>query len=277
MLKEDVVKLKGDIQIKNVTIESNIGTINTLEEKLKEQIRRVKILELAVNRYLQESSTHTDSKELSKFKSDLKSKNEIIRKLTEDKSALANELKELQDKFHGEQEQDMIDKCIRLTADVNKLKSDNKLLERENKKLVDTHASLQEKFNDINNKLAEVQVNNVRLSEYNTQLYDLVKGSKLKDHLEEEHNKDKDEQSEVYRDESKKESKQTVTKSPRKRNFNKKFRFFENGSCKKNPCNYVHPEEACVSFSSYGQCQNGHACTLKTPSQYLHAVLEWVM
>ena len=56
--------------------------------------------------------------------------------------------------------------------------------------------------------------------------------------------------------------------------YSKKCRFFENGYCKKNPCNYLHPEEVCVSFSSYGQCSYGVNCKLRHPANICMRYLE---
>ena len=132
--KEDITKLKDDLQLKNTTIESNIGNINILEEKLRRQTERVQILEPAVNRFLSKSINSDEACGVSKLKNDLKSKNEIIKQLNEDKISLTNELRDLQEKSRSEKQQDIVDKCIKLTTDLNKAKSDNKTLEKEKKK-----------------------------------------------------------------------------------------------------------------------------------------------
>ena len=72
--------------------------------------------------------------------------------------------------------------------------------------MTESMAEMQKKFNDTNNRLAECQVSNVRLSEFNSQLHELFKGSKLAHSLESVHLKDKSEQAKVFTDTQKKES-----------------------------------------------------------------------
>ena len=59
-------------------------------------------------------------------------------------------------------------------------------MEKDNKKLVETLADIQKKLNETSNKLAEAQVSNIRLKEFNTQMFELCKGSNLVNKLEKE-------------------------------------------------------------------------------------------
>jgi len=270
-LKEELEKKKDEIGVKNVVIEGNVARINTLEEELRrknEELRRknerIDILEPAVNRILKNEVRqveNSDPTDLKKLKSELKSKNLTIKQLKEHKSELANELKELQEKTH---EENNTDKCIQLTANVNALKVENKALEKEKKKLNELSANLQTKLNELNNKLTEYQVSNVRLKEHNSQLSELVKSSKITETLKEDHSKDKAEQEIVQLDT---DMKSTATKpSPRSGTKSvKKCRFFEKGFCRKNPCNFYHPSEVCINFSKYGRCSYGQNCRLRHP------------
>ena len=74
-------------------------------------------------------------------------------------------MKNLQENNNGVTKDD-IEKCIKLTSDLNSKKSENKNLEKENKQMKDSLADLQTKLTDVNNKLAEYQVFNTRLTEH---------------------------------------------------------------------------------------------------------------
>ena len=52
VLKEEIVSLKEDIQLKNTAQEASICKVNDLEESLTRQTKRIKILEEIVNKYL---------------------------------------------------------------------------------------------------------------------------------------------------------------------------------------------------------------------------------
>ena len=134
ILKEDLEKAKDDIVVKSKVIEGNIARINTVEEDLKRKSDRISILEPAVNRILSKnykSPPRKDSKEVVNYKDEVKAKNQIIKQLNEDKNKLANELKETQEKLHSNMD---TDKCIKLTANLNAVKSESKALERERRK-----------------------------------------------------------------------------------------------------------------------------------------------
>ena len=171
-------------------------------------------------------------------------------------------MKNLQENNNGVTKDD-IEKCIKLTSDLNSKKSENKNLEKENKQMKDSLADLQTKLTDVNNKLAEYQVFNTRLTEHNTQLMELVKGSKLAACLEKEHIKDKHEQEQVFT-EKPQQINNSKSRSPPVKS-ERKCRFFENGYCKKNPCNFFHPSETCKSFFNYGQCPAGVKCRQRHP------------
>lgn len=104
ILKEDLEKAKDDNVVKSKVIEGNIARINTVEEELKRKSDRINILEPAVNRILSKnykSPPRKDSKEVVNYENELKTKNQIIKQLSEDKNELANELKETQEKLHS--------------------------------------------------------------------------------------------------------------------------------------------------------------------------------
>ena len=125
VLKEDVIKIKDDLQLKIDVIESNVGTINTLEEKLKKKTQRVNILEPYVNSLLNKKNeaASINDKDVTVLKNKIKSKNEIIKQLREDKGKLAKELSDLQEKVNSNGDSDIVGKCIKLTTENNELKA----------------------------------------------------------------------------------------------------------------------------------------------------------
>ena len=293
--KEEVVKLRDEMKTKDALNESNLGRINSLEERInsleeiaKERSDRVDILEPLTNKLMHENKVlkgnqnakatkedKKDDEETKKIRKELKTKTQMIKTLNEHKSQLANELKELQEKAHGDQNKDVVEKCIKLTNEIASKKTENKTFEKENKKLVETLASLQTAMNETNNKLAEAQVSNIRIKEFNTQMFELVKGSKLVEELEKDHKKDIEEQNVVFNANKTKESKPKSKSEPKKQSplnnsrskkVEKKCWYFENGFCRKgSACNFLHPTEICKYFSKYGQCPQGLVCPLRHP------------
>ena len=152
-----------------------------------------------------------------------------------------------------------------------------KHLKKKKRNLVENLSELQEKLSAVNNKLSECQVNNIRLSEHNSQLFERLKGSNLTERLEKDLTRDKEEQAAGTSDNKQKDPTKSAKKSPHKsRVFDRKCKFFENGYCKKNPCNYLHPDEKCKAFSRYGQCADGNNCRLKHPTTICTRYLEGV-
>ena len=124
--------------------------------------------------------------------------------------------------------------------------------------MTENFASIQSKLNEVNNKLAEAQVSNIRLNEHNDRLYELCKGSKIVESLEREHKKDLAEQKETFNDSKHKETRRETRKSsstPKRNNKDKKCWFHENGFCKKgDTCDFLHPLQICSHCDKYGQC-----------------------
>lgn len=154
VLKEDMVKAKDELQFKDTLNEANLGKLNTLEEVLKKKSDRVRILEPLVNKMMQEakstnaraSPTATnDKEETKKLKLEIKAKPQTLKVLSDQKSELANEIRDLQEKANNGQNKDVFEKCIKLTTEVNSRKTENKDLEKENKKLIETLSELQKK------------------------------------------------------------------------------------------------------------------------------------
>ena len=295
VLKEDLVKAKDDAKIKDTLNESNLGRMNTLEDALRQKENRVNILEPLVNKLMKDTKPRNvgkvaqdatdnknDDQDIKKLKLEIKEKNKKITLLTSHKSELANELKDLQEKNFGGQSKDIVDKCIKLTADLSSKKTENKSLEKENKKMVETLADMQTKMNETNNKLAEAQVSNIRLKEFNDQMFELCKGTKLVDQLEKEHAKDLDEQNEVFekkkvfdsKTEPRKPSPTSMNRKVESKKIERKCWHFENGFCKKPSCNFLHPIEICKYYSKYGQCPQGLVCPLRHPLRICMSYME---
>ena len=140
--------------------------------------------------------------------------------------------------------------------------------------MIETLASLQTKLNETNNKLAEAQISNIRLKEFNSQMYELVKGGKLTDKLEKELEEDIEEQNTKYekkdeKKDSKAKAEAKTTSSPnntKNNKIDKKCWYYESGFCRKGlACNWLHPVEICKSFSKYAQCPRGQGCPLRHP------------
>jgi hypothetical protein len=87
VLKEDVVKFKDDMKTKDTLNESNLGMINSLEEKLKKKTTRLEIVEPAVTKLMHDMKVlkagnagneatydKVDDQEMKKLKRELKEK-----------------------------------------------------------------------------------------------------------------------------------------------------------------------------------------------------------
>ena len=203
------------------------------------------------------------------LKTDLKPKIQLIKELNAHKSELANELKDLQEKANNtdKHDQDALDKCIKLTSEVNVKKSEIKVLDKENKTLTATVADLQKKLSECNSKLSECQVDKVRLQEQNSHLFDLVKRVNSTQPTDSISPQSRVELNTVNGSSS-------IESSPQNKVHKKKCRFFERGYCKKNPCNFFHPSEVCTNFSVYGQCSLGQKCRLRHPQNFCMKFLE---
>ena len=212
-----------------------------------------------------------DKEETKKLKLEIKAKPQTLKVLSDQKSELANEIRDLQEKANNGQNKDVFEKCIKLTTEVNSRKTENKDLEKENKKLIETLSELQTKMNESNNKLAEAQVSSIRLKEFNAQMFELCKGNKIMEKLEKEHANDINEQKVVFEGKKATEtkagsSKDSLLSNPKNKPVEKKCWHYENGFCKKGtPCNWIHPIEICRYFSKYGQCPQGLVCALRHP------------
>ena len=275
VLKEEIVSLKELIQVKDTAHEASLSKVNDLEEYLKREKERVKILEPIVNKYLKKQGvanlTDNENDEVKSLKTDLKAKSQLIKELNAHKSELANELKDLQEKANNsdKHDQDALDKCVKLTSEVNIKKSEIKVLDKENKTLTATVADLQKKLSECNSKLSTCQVDKVRLQEQNSHLFDLVKRVNSSQPADSNSPQSRVEEAKLN----------TVIgssneSSPQNKVHKKKCRFFERGYCKKNPCNFFHPSEVCTNFSLYGQCSLGQTCRLRHPQNVCMKFLE---
>ena len=124
IMKEEVVKVKDEMNIKDSLNEANLGKLNSVEETNKKLLNRVQIMEPLLNKQMHEiarlktnknpdesSGGKADNQDVKKMKLEIKTKNQTIKLLNEHKSELANEIKELQEKAHGGgHNKDVIDK-----------------------------------------------------------------------------------------------------------------------------------------------------------------------
>ena len=69
--------------------------------------------------------------------------------MSTDKHELAKELHQLQEKHNAGGDTEVVDKCIKLTEEVNAKKAVIKTLEKENKTKNDTISDLQKKLNEV--------------------------------------------------------------------------------------------------------------------------------
>ena len=168
----------------------------------------------------------------------------------------------------------MIEKCIKLTADLSAKQSDCKALENDFKKKNDSLASLQVKINGLNNKLAESEVSRIRLQDFNSQLSEICKGSKVIEELKKDHENELAAQKEVFKDTKAKESQPPLKHVANK--VDKKCWHYENGFCKKGDfCNYLHPHQICEHFKRFGECPQGIVCPSRHPLTICTAWTIW--
>ena len=126
-----------------------------------------------------------------------------------------------------------------------------------------------------NNKVAEIEAQNVRLNELNNKLFELLKSSGNFKNLEETNKTEVDAQNIVFEDnpkvpirhgnKPKHVKEKAVSFHPK---ATEKCYFYENGFCRKGAqCSFNHPSTMCKSFWSHGDCGNGVQCPDRHPLQ----------
>ena len=121
-------------------------------------------------------------------------------------------------------------------------------------------------MNEVNNKLAESEINRIRLQDFNTQLIELKKGADILESVKKDNEKDIESQKAVFKEKNtdgKPSNKVTNNDATIK---DKKCWHFENGFCKKgNFCDYLHPNQLCHNYKRFGECPQGLVCPLRHP------------
>ena len=108
IMSEEISKLKNEAKKNKEALEDSLANANKLEEEMKVKTRRIEILQPVVNKKLSDlrlrgMSTGNDangaSEKAIKYKKEIKAKDAIISQLKKDKSELANELRDLQERL----------------------------------------------------------------------------------------------------------------------------------------------------------------------------------
>ena len=190
LVTEENRKLKDASVVKDELNEVTIAKLDSLEELVKKKEDRNKLLEPLICKFLDENKklkagavsdmnpnpgTNDPSemaKENERLKSELKATKEKLKTEKDDKSTLAKELAAAQSRLNTENKE-MNEKCIKLTNDVKIKSAEIKMLERENKFLTENSATYQKTLNEKNNKIAEVQIMNTRLENFNKKMYEI--------------------------------------------------------------------------------------------------------
>ena len=78
-------------------------------------------------------------------------------------------------------------------------------------------------MSETNNKLTETQVSNTRLNKFNTQMFEVFKGSKLAEKLEPDHKKNVEEQNKAFNEKETKETNERKNKAETNESKSKKI------------------------------------------------------
>ena len=300
-----VPRLENEIIIKDGALEAGLSRINILEEEsvrkdsklksLEDEItkksNREQLLERALKKRLKKNQQSpndmgtapamevdgetANDDDFQKLKKSLKGKDALIRELKEGKVILANELKDAQEKLNGSGGNHSIEKCIKLTKDLKNKTNECKAVEKENKELKESLSKFQIEMNQRNNKVAEIEAQNVRLNELNNKLFEISKSSGIFKNLEETNRKEVDAQKIVFEENPKVHTRHGNKPKHVKEKAGsfhpkatEKCYFYENGFCRKGAqCSFNHPSTMCKSFWSYGDCDNGVQCPDRHPLQ----------
>ena len=214
--------------------------------------------------------------ELQKLKIFVKTKDKMIKDLTEGKVILAKELAEAQEK-NNIIDGASVEKCLKLTKDLKKKSAETKAFEKERDDLKLSLSKCQTEMSTKNNKIAEVEALNVKVTDFNNKMYEICKTRGVFESLNEVNEKELKSQKEVF--DKKAEAK--VSENPRHGNIPKRASkasndntkkghcwFFENGFCRKaSQCPFLHPEAMCSEFWSQGACSQGEKCQRRHPVQ----------
>ena len=201
-LKGELAIVKEDISRKDDALETNLANMNrledqvdvekskarSLEEKAAKGTKRIQLLERALKKYMSKANgdeveTAPNDNDPVKLKAIIHAKNMEIKNLKEGKVFLVNELKEAQEKVH-ESGNDTVDKCIKLTNDLKAKTNQLKVAEKNLKDSKDSQAKIQLAMNDVNNKIAHVETENVKLNDFNNKMYEICKKSGVFEKLE---------------------------------------------------------------------------------------------
>ena len=165
------------------------------------------------------------------------------------KVTLAKDFMEAQEKVHGV-DGASVEKCIKLTKDLKSKTSEVKSMDKERNDLKTSLSKWQNDINLKNNKIAELEAQNVKLKDFNNKMYEICKSKGIFEELKAKDKKELDTQKRVFEDKA--ESKQ----SDRHGNKPKHFKatkpsideakehcwFWENGYCRKGiKCSCYHP------------------------------------
>ena len=89
--------------------------------------------------------------------------------------------------------------------------------------------------------------------------------------------KDLAEQRETFNDSKPKETRKETRKlstTPKRNIKDKKCWFHENGFCKKESCDFLHPLQICSNYNKFGQCPQGLGCALRHPLRVCMTYME---
>ena len=219
----------------------------------------------------EDASGETTNEELLKIKNILKTKDNIIKELTTGKVTLAKELAEAQEKVHGDGVSSN-EQCIKLTKNLRHKTNELKASKKEKNDLKANLAKLQLDMNVKNNKIADLEAQNVKVNDFNNKMYDICKSKGVFDVLEDANKKELDSQSKTYKESHESRHgnrpKHLKDKSNNAPNETENCWFYENGFCRQGvKCAFNHPSVMCLQFWSHGECDKGNQCIKRHPVQ----------
>ena len=107
-------------------------------------------------------------------------------------------MKDAQETLNGNGGSASVDKCLKLTGDLKNKTNEVKTIEKERNEAKTSIAKYQMEMNKKNNKIAELEAQNVKLNDFNDKMYEICKTTGIFKNLEEKNDIEVATQKEIY-------------------------------------------------------------------------------
>ena len=209
-----VPQLENDIKTKDDAIEAGLSRIGILDEESIRKNSKIRELDVELKKRLKKNNQSPNdlgagaaNDDLENVKKSLKAKDALIKDLSAGKIALANELKDAQEKLNGDGGNASVEKCLKLTKDLKHKTNEVKSIDKKRNEAKASIAKYQMELNKTNNKIAESEAQNVKLNDFNNKMYEICKTKGIFKNLEEKNDIEIAAQKQIYEENVKRKGK----------------------------------------------------------------------